>query len=77
MDFKAASDTIWWDALWKMLRSVGVYPKMTSLIEAMYENVEYAVTINGQLTDWFKVEIGVRLSALTYPVQLVPSVCHG
>lgn len=56
MDFKAAFDTIWRDAL----------------IGAMYENVEYAVTINGQLTDWFKVEIGVRLSALTYPVQLVP-----
>ena len=37
VDFKAAFDTIWRGALWKMLRSVGVDPKMISLIEAMYK----------------------------------------
>ena len=30
--FKAAFDTIWRGALWKMLRSVGVDPKIMSLI---------------------------------------------
>ena len=51
VNLKAAFDTIWSGALWKMLRCIGVDPKMTSLIEAMYDNVEFAVVINGQLTE--------------------------
>ena len=58
VDFKAAFDTIWRGALWKVLRSIGVDPKIASLIGAMYDNVECAVDINGQLTQWFRVEIG-------------------
>ena len=46
VDFKAAFDTIWKGALWKMLRPIWVDPKITSLIEAMYNNVECAVVIN-------------------------------
>ena len=38
----------------------GVDPKMTSQIEAICDYVECAVVINGQLTEWFGVEIGVR-----------------
>ena len=38
---------------WKTVMSIGVDPKITSLIEAIYENVECAVIINGQLTEWF------------------------
>ena len=49
VDFKAAFGTIWRVALWKMLRSIGVDPKITSLIETMYNNVECAVVINGHL----------------------------
>ena len=48
--FKAAFDTIWIGALWKMLRSIGVDPTITSLIECMI-NIECAVVINGQLTE--------------------------
>ena len=51
VDFKAAFYIIWRGALWKMLRSIGVDPKITSLIEAMYDNVECAVIISGQLTE--------------------------
>ena len=43
VDFKAAFDTIWRGALWKMLRSIGVNPKITSLIEAMCDSDECAV----------------------------------
>ena len=35
-------------------------PKITSLIEAIYDNVECPVVINGQLREWFKEEIAVR-----------------
>ena len=64
VDFKAAFDAIWRGALWKMLRSTGVDPKITSLIEAMCDNVECAVVINCQMTEWFGVEIGVRQGCL-------------
>ena len=57
VDFKAAFDTIW-----RGIVEVGdVYwidSKIISLIEIMYDNVECAVVISGQLTEW--LEIGVR-----------------
>ena len=68
MDFKAAFDIIWRGALWKMLRYIGMNLKITSLIEAMYDNVDCAVVINGQLTEWFRVEIGVRQGCLLTPI---------
>ena len=68
VDFKAAFDIIWRWALWKMLRYIGMDPKITSLIEAMYDNVGCAVVNNGQLTEWFRVEIGVRQGCLLTPI---------
>ena len=50
MDFKAAFNAIWRGALWKKLGYFGVDPEITSLIEAIDENVECAVVFNGQLT---------------------------
>lgn len=50
VDFKAAFDSIWGMALWKMW-SIVVDPKITSLIESMCDNVECAVVINGQLNE--------------------------
>ena len=50
VDFKAEINTIWRGALWKMLRFIGVDPKIMSLTESLYDNVECAVVINGQLT---------------------------
>ena len=34
----------------------GLQDYITSLIEAMYDNIECAVAINGQLTEWFRVK---------------------
>ena len=50
--------------------------KITSLIDAMYDNVECAVVISGQLIEWFTVEIG-GLFVIIYPVQFVPGVRYG
>ena len=46
------------------MEDVGVDPKITSLTEAMYDNVECTFVINGQLTEWFRVETGVRQDCL-------------
>ena len=51
-----------------MLRSTGVDSMITSLTEAIYDNVECAVIINGQLTQWFRVEIGMRQGCLLSPI---------
>ena len=42
--------------------------KIASLIEAMHDNVECAVVINGQLKEWFRVEIGVIYGCLLSPI---------
>ena len=52
---KAAFDTIWREALWKCLRSIGVDQVLVDLIENMYKQTECAVVINGKTTDWFQV----------------------
>ena len=48
--------------------------KITSLIEAMYDNVECAVVTNSQLTEWFRAEIGARQCCLLSLNQVVPEL---
>ena len=68
VDFKAAFDTIWRKALWKMLLSIGVDQNIVSIIEKLYDDTECAVVIDGQITEWFSVEVGLRQGCLLSPV---------
>ena len=43
-------------------------PNITSLFEAMHDNVKCAIVINGQSTAWFSGEIGVRQGCLLSPI---------
>ena len=76
VNLKAAFDIIRREALWKMLRSIRVDYKITSLIEAMYDNVEC-----NQLSTDRMVHSGnmseTGLFVITYPVPFVPGVRHG
>ena len=67
IDFKAAFDTIWRKALWKMMLSINVDPKIVRILENLYDNTECAVVIDGQLTAWFKVDVGLRQGCLLSP----------
>ena len=67
VDFKAAFDTIWREALWKCLRSINVDSKLVDLIEEMYAHTKCAVTVNGKISEWFKVGVGVRQGCLLSP----------
>ena len=40
--------------------NIGIHGNILNLIKSMYENLEACVRVNGQLTDWFSVESGVR-----------------
>ena len=76
-DFKAAFGINWRGAFWKTLMYIGVDHKITSLIEAMHDNVECAIVISGQLTERIKMEIVVRqLFVITYHVQFVHGGLH-
>jgi hypothetical protein len=67
IDFKAAFDTVWRKALWKMMRSIGIGEKIVNIIENLYDSTECAVAINGHVTNWFEVKVGVRQGCLLSP----------
>ena len=67
IDFKAAFDTVWRKALWKMLKSIGVCSKIVNIVEYMYNQTECSILIDGQLKDWFHVEVGVRQGCILSP----------
>jgi hypothetical protein len=68
VDFKAAFDTVWRKALWKMLRSIGIGSKIVNIIEQLYDQTECVVVINGHITQWFTVTVGVRQGCLLSPI---------
>ena len=70
IDFKAAFDTIWRKALWKMMLEIGIDPKIVRILETLYDNTECAVVIDGQITSWFKVEIDLRQGCLLSPTLI-------
>ena len=67
IDFKAAFDTVWRKALWKMLRAIGIDEKIVNIVEKLYDETECAVVINGHITNWFIVSVGVRQGCLLSP----------
>lgn len=67
VDFKAAFDTIWREALWKMLEVIGVSEKLIKVVMSMYDNTEAAVIVEGKLTEWFTVSVGVRQGCILSP----------
>ena len=58
--FKAAFDTIWMEALWKMMIQIGIPQKYVTIIKNLYNDTNCAIIAGGQLTDWFPVNMGVR-----------------
>ena len=71
IDFKSVFDTIWRKALWKMLAHIGIDKKIIKILERLYENSKCAVTIDGKLTEWFSVLVGVRQGCLLSPTLVI------
>ena len=67
IDFKAAFDTVWRNALWKMMRAINMDEKIVKIMENLYAETECAIIINGPLTEWFEVKVGVRQGCLLSP----------
>ena len=53
--------------MWYKLKTIGVKGKILQAMQSLYENVECAVRINGELSSWFGVNNGVKQGCLLSP----------
>src|SRR6218665_3562197 len=60
IDFRQAFDSVWQQRLWKVLRSYGIPEELVELLEDIYSKSLSAVRVDGELTEWFRVTVGVR-----------------
>jgi hypothetical protein len=67
IDFKAAFDTVWRTALWKMLKVIGIEHRIVNILKYMYDHTQCSVMIDGKLTQWFQVLVGVRQGCILSP----------
>jgi hypothetical protein len=68
IDVKKAFDRVFRAGLWQRIADEGVKGKMWRVLRSIYETVESCVRINGNLTDWFPVETGVRQGCVLSPL---------
>ena len=50
-----------------MMRSIGRNKKIVSFVEKICDKTTCAVVVNGLLTEWFSVSVGVRQGCLLSP----------
>jgi hypothetical protein len=68
IDFQKAFDSVWQGALWAIMEFYGFPKKIIAIVQTLYSKAETAVRVNGELTEWFKMGIGVRQGCLLSPV---------
>jgi hypothetical protein len=59
IDFKKAFDSIDRNIMFKILRYYGIPVRIVNAIKVLYDNSESTVKINGQFTEYFKINTGV------------------
>jgi hypothetical protein len=60
IDYKQAFDSVWQEGLWRTMRHCGVPEELVVLVEAIYNQSRSAVRVDGELTEWFGITVGVR-----------------
>ena len=60
LDFEKAFDSIHRESLWNIMSIYGIPEELISLIKAMYNNFECSVVEEGETTEWFQVQSGVK-----------------
>ena len=74
IDYEKAFDSIDRKTLWKIMRHYGIPQKIVSLIEEMYRNTTCRVLHEGQLTESFKINTGVRQGCLLSPFLFILAI---
>ena len=60
IDFEKAFDSISWSFLHKTLDFLNFGPEFVRWIRTLYSNIKSCISVNGQNTDWFEIQRGVR-----------------
>ena len=71
VDLEKAFDRIPRAVLWWALRSLGVEEWAVRVIQGMYSNARSRVRVNGQLSDEFKVQVGVHQGSVLSPLLFI------
>ena len=66
IDYAKAFDCVDLDKLWKALREMGIPGHLTDLLKNLYAGQEATVRTLYGITDWFKIEKGVRHGCLLF-----------
>ena len=68
IDFSKAYDKINRQKLWQCLEDLGVPNRFVKTIQSLYNDVKCSVRVNGILTDWFKVNVGLKQGCTLSPL---------
>ena len=68
IDYQKAFDTIWRAELWRKLIKEGVGGKFLNIIKDMYAKSKSCVFVNGQKSDYFSSQAGVRQGEILSPL---------
>lgn len=68
LDVKKAYDSVWREGLWKRLHDYGVKHKMLRVIMAMYDGTYYIVRAEGEVSEPFTMDLGVRQGSILGPL---------
>ena len=60
LHFEKAFDSLDWRFMFRALRAFGFGKDLCRWIDTFYKNIKLAVIVNGQITQWFTVELGCR-----------------
>ena len=60
VDFEKAFDSIAWSFLLKTLEFFNFGPQFTQWVRTLYSNIKSCISINGQYSEWFEIQRGVR-----------------
>ncbi|KAI8496908.1 hypothetical protein Bbelb_255630 [Branchiostoma belcheri] len=76
VDMKQAFDSVYRNALWLLLKALGVPAKLVHLLSLLYSNTSSRVKVNGLLSDSFVINSGVRQGCVLAPTIFNVAIDH-
>ena len=68
IDFSKAFDHVRRHLLWAKLSNIGVQGKILNCLMSMYNDIRCSVRVNGKLSEWFPVDIGLKQGCVLSPL---------
>jgi len=67
IDYSKAFDCVQHKKLWQIMKNMGFPSHLIYLIATLYQNQQAAVRVNGETSEWFEVQKGVRQGCILSP----------